>query len=56
MSEITIATPWGRVSVGDEPFELGELLVTDDGVEIEVIRLDPLEFQEAPMEDEDWGE
>lgn len=56
MSDITIRTQWGNVIVGHEPLQLGELLVTDDGVEIEVVNLSPLEFQEAPMEDEDWGE
>jgi lysine biosynthesis protein LysW len=56
MSDITIHTPWGSVIVGNEPFQLGELMVTDDGVEIEVVNLNPLEFREAPMESEDWGE
>lgn len=37
--------------------ELGELLVCPDcGVDLEVISLDPLTIDMAPMEAEDWGE
>jgi lysine biosynthesis protein LysW len=49
-------TEFGYVEIGNEPLQLGELLVTDDGVEIEVVSLNPLRFEEAPIEDEDWGE
>ncbi|MBW7916190.1 MAG: lysine biosynthesis protein LysW [Trueperaceae bacterium] len=35
---------------------LGELLVTDEGAELEVVGLDPLRFELAPEEAEDWGE
>jgi lysine biosynthesis protein LysW len=51
-----IDTDWGRLEIGSTPLELGELLITEDGVEIEVTGLDPLRFTEAPYEDEDWGE
>ena len=38
-------------------FELGELIVCDDcGSELEVIGVEPLALEPAPMEDEDWGE
>ncbi len=51
-----IQTPFGIVEADVDALELGEILVTDDGVEVEVVNLDPLTFEEAPMEDEDWGE
>ena len=51
-----IETPFGTVEADPAALELGEILVTDDGVEVEVVGLDPLTFEEAPMEDEDWGE
>ena len=35
----------------------GELVVCPDcGVELEVISVDPLTFELAPEEEEDWGE
>ena len=52
----TIETPFGSLEADPAALELGELLVTDDGVEVEVVNLDPLTFEEAPEEDEDWGE
>jgi lysine biosynthesis protein LysW len=52
----TIDTPFGTVDADASKLELGEILVTDDGVEIEVVGLNPLKFEEAPQEDEDWGE
>lgn len=51
-----VETGFGLVDVNVDALELGEILVTDDGVEVEVVGLDPLKFEEAPMEDEDWGE
>jgi lysine biosynthesis protein LysW len=51
-----IDTEWGMVEIGNVPLELGEVLVTDDGIEIEVTGLEPLVFTEATMEQEDWGE
>jgi alpha-aminoadipate carrier protein LysW len=36
--------------------ELGELVVTDEGVELEVVGVEPLRFEPAPEEEEDWGE
>ena len=53
---ITIRTPHGSVDVDPEALELGELIVSDDGVELEVVALDPLRLEPAPLEDEDWGE
>ena len=52
----TVRTPHGTVDVDPTALELGELLVSDDGVEREVVSLEPLRFEPAPMEDEDWGE
>jgi lysine biosynthesis protein LysW len=51
-----IETPFGIVEADPSALELGEILVTEDGVEIEVVGLNPLRFEEAPQEDEDWGE
>lgn len=35
----------------------GEIVVCSDcGVDLEVVSLDPLELNLAPMEEEDWGE
>jgi lysine biosynthesis protein LysW len=52
----TVRTPHGTVDVDPTTLELGELLVSDDGVELEVVSLEPLRFEPAPEEDEDWGE
>ena len=52
----TIETPHGNIEVDLESVELGELLVSDDGTELEVVGLDPLKLEPAPEEDEDWGE
>ena len=52
----SIETEWGEVEVEIEDLELGEIVVTDDGTELEVTNLDPLEFDVAPEEEEDWGE
>jgi lysine biosynthesis protein LysW len=52
----TIETPYGLVEVDPEALELGELVVTDEGTELEVVDLNPLRFELAPEEDEDWGE
>jgi len=36
---------------------IGEIIVCPDcGVDLEVISLDPIELDLAPMEEEDWGE
>lgn len=55
-SHQSIETGHGRVSCDPVTLRLGELFVTDEGVEVEVVRLAPLTFAEAPEEDEDWGE
>jgi lysine biosynthesis protein LysW len=52
----TIETPYGSVEIEETSLELGELLVTDEGEELEVVSLEPLRFELAPEEDEDWGE
>lgn len=49
-------TGYGFVELGNEPLQLGELLVTDDGNEVEVTSISPLRFELAPEEAEDWGE
>lgn len=51
-----IETPFGPVEADPADLQLGELVVTDDGTELEVVHLDPLRFELAPEEDEDWGE
>lgn len=52
----TIETPYGIVEVEPEELQLGELVVTDEGAELEVVSIAPLRFELAPEEDEDWGE
>ena len=52
----TIETEWGEVEVDLDNLELGELVVADDGTELEVTSIDPLTFEPAPEEEEDWGE
>jgi alpha-aminoadipate/glutamate carrier protein LysW len=52
----TIVTPHGLLDIDPETVELGELVVTDEGSELEVVGLDPLRFELAPEEEEDWGE
>jgi lysine biosynthesis protein LysW len=56
MPTTTVRTAHGTVDVDLSALELGELVVSDDGVELEVVSLDPLRFEPAPVEDEDWGE
>ncbi|MDQ3398501.1 MAG: lysine biosynthesis protein LysW [Deinococcota bacterium] len=55
MKEV-IETPYGNVDIDPEAAELGEILISDEGVELEVVGLDPLRLELAPEEDEDWGE
>ena len=55
-TETHMETGFGFVELGNEPLQLGELLVTDEGNEVEVIGLNPLRFELAPEEAEDWGE
>ena len=52
----TVETPFGRLQVDVSNLMLGELLVTDEGAEVEVVSLAPLGFELAPEEAEDWGE
>jgi lysine biosynthesis protein LysW len=51
-----IETPFGLVEADPDDLRLGELVVTDDGTELEVVQLAPLRFEPAPEEAEDWGE
>lgn len=51
-----IETPYGTVDVNEDELELGELVITDEGAELEVVGLNPLKLELAPEEDEDWGE
>jgi alpha-aminoadipate carrier protein LysW len=47
----------GAEIVEDVMYEVGEILNCEDcGVELEVLREDPLELALAPEEEEDWGE
>ncbi len=52
----TLETPFGFIEIDPGTLELGELVVSDEGAELEVTGLDPLRFELAPEEDEDWGE
>jgi lysine biosynthesis protein LysW len=52
----TFETGYGRVACDPSTVRLGELFVTDDGVEVEIVGLEPITFAQAPEEDEDWGE
>ncbi len=52
----TVSTPYGRLDLDPTALQLGELVVSDDGVELEVVSLNPLQFEIAPEEAEDWGE
>lgn len=52
----TIETEYGRVRLDPASVMLGELVVSDEGVELEVVGLDPLRFEPAPEVEEDWGE
>jgi len=56
MPSRSIDTPYGRVEADPSALELGELLVSDEGTELEVVSLDPLRLEPAPEEAEDWGE
>ena len=53
---MTIETEYGTVHVNSSELMLGELVVTDEGAELEVVGLEPLRFELAPEEEEDWGE
>lgn len=52
----TFETDYGRVRLDPRDLMLGELVVTDEGVELEVVGLDPLRLVPAPEVAEDWGE
>lgn len=49
-------TLYGNIDVDVDSLELGELIVTDEGAELEVVSVNPLKFDLAPEEAEDWGE
>lgn len=53
----TMDTEYGYIdNVSEDELELGELVVTDYGIELEVVGLNPVRFEPAPEESEDWGE
>lgn len=50
-------TEYGFIEhITEDQLKVGELVVTEYGVELEVVSVDPLKFEIAPMEAEDWGE
>lgn len=51
-------TGFGLIEVNNpKSLELGELVVTDSGVELEVVATGSIpQFEVAPKEVEDWGE
>ena len=51
-----LQTDYGQIEADLSALMLGELLVTDEGGELEVVGLEPLRFEVAPEEAEDWGE
>lgn len=51
-----IETEYGRLNVDPTDLMLGEIVVTDEGAELEVVGLAPLRLELAPQEAEDWGE
>ncbi len=57
MSQQTAFCPECDAQISVEDVIVGEILVCPDcGVELEVINLNPLTIDIAPMEVEDWGE
>ena len=58
MSTSTVACPECAAEVTlAENTEVGEIIVCPDcGVDLEVVTLEPLTLDLAPMEEEDWGE
>ncbi len=56
MQQVECVECGGEVGVPEDVMR-GEILVCQDcGVELEVVELDPLTVDRAPMEMEDWGE
>ena len=49
-------TGYGEIEMAETELELGELVVTEYGVELEVVGLNPARFEIAEIEEEDWGE
>jgi alpha-aminoadipate/glutamate carrier protein LysW len=58
MSKVTTAQcPECEAELQLEDVIQGEIVVCADcGVDLEVISLDPIKLEMAPMEEEDWGE
>lgn len=58
MSNVTTAQcPECEAELSLEDVIQGEIVVCADcGVDLEVISLDPIKLEMAPMEEEDWGE
>ena len=49
-------TPFGFILIEQGTLELGEIFISDEGAEVEVTSLFPLNFELVPEEAEDWGE
>jgi alpha-aminoadipate/glutamate carrier protein LysW len=57
MSEITANCPECDAQIDLEGMGLNEIVVCSDcGVDLELINLEPVQLELAPMETEDWGE
>lgn len=57
MSKITAQCPECDAELILEDVVQNEIVICSDcGVDLEVINLDPLVLELAPMEEEDWGE
>jgi alpha-aminoadipate/glutamate carrier protein LysW len=57
MSEITANCPECDAQIDLEGMGLNEIVVCSDcGVDLELVNLEPVQLELAPMETEDWGE
>ena len=56
MSKVSCPECAAEVTLAENT-EVGEIIVCPDcGVDLEIVALDPVTVQLAPMEEEDWGE
>jgi alpha-aminoadipate/glutamate carrier protein LysW len=57
MSELSANCPECDAQVDLQGMGLNEIIVCSDcGVDLELINLEPVQLELAPMETEDWGE
>lgn len=58
MSQITFECPEcaAEISLPQDVMQNEIMTCSDCGIELEIISLDPLEVDYAPMVEEDWGE